>query len=135
MISSEVGTSQNTDKAPLLEGAVAVSAEEPLAESNRRRRPSRQEVDEQTSSGAVIQEPRSVSSASDQTGEAAVTTPESAAPADEVAGTLAESDKDDESQSWRKRSGRPPARAASAAAQTLLAAELAARGEKPSDPS
>ncbi|KHJ88094.1 hypothetical protein OESDEN_12116 [Oesophagostomum dentatum] len=123
LIPSEVGTSQNADKALLLEGAVPISAEEPLAESNRRRRPSRQEVDEQTSSGAVTQEPRSVSSASDQTSEAAVTTPESAAPADEVAGTLAESDKDDESQSWRKRSGRPPARAASAAAQTLLAAD------------
>ncbi|CAJ0607158.1 unnamed protein product [Cylicocyclus nassatus] len=37
--------------------------------------------------------------------------------------------KDDDSQSWRRRSGRPPARAASAAAQTLLAAELAANDE------
>ncbi|VDK51898.1 unnamed protein product [Cylicostephanus goldi] len=37
--------------------------------------------------------------------------------------------KDDDTQSWRRRSGRPPARAASAAAQTLLAAELAANDE------
>ncbi|KAK6037237.1 hypothetical protein COOONC_25258, partial [Cooperia oncophora] len=38
----------------------------------------------------------------------------------------------DESQSWRRRAGRPPARAASAAAQSLLAAELAATDETPS---
>uniref|UniRef100_A0A0K0CTZ2 Uncharacterized protein n=1 Tax=Angiostrongylus cantonensis TaxID=6313 RepID=A0A0K0CTZ2_ANGCA len=34
--------------------------------------------------------------------------------------------RNDQSQSWRRRAGRPPARAASAAAQTLLAAELTA---------
>ncbi|PIO59235.1 hypothetical protein TELCIR_19308 [Teladorsagia circumcincta] len=38
---------------------------------------------------------------------------------------------DDESQSWRRRAGRPPARAASAAAQSLLAAELAASEDVP----
>lgn len=39
--------------------------------------------------------------------------------------------KNDQSQSWRRRAGRPPARAASAAAQTLLAAELAPSADTP----
>ncbi|EYB89850.1 hypothetical protein Y032_0227g2824 [Ancylostoma ceylanicum] len=138
---SEGGVALNADLTPASRRSVRSSTGELSDEQNRRRRSSRQtsaslegatETEDSLPGTMDMPEPGSVSSASDQTmSETAGTNFEAVTPVDEGSSPCADTEKDDESQSWRRRSGRPPARAASAAAQTLLAAELAATEEFP----
>ncbi|RCN46961.1 hypothetical protein ANCCAN_07001 [Ancylostoma caninum] len=140
-VPSEGGVAANADHTPTSRRSIRSSTGELSDEQNRRRRSSRQtlasqegatETEDSLPGTMDMPEPGSVSSASDQTtSETAGTTFDAVTPVDEGTSPSADLEKDDESQSWRRRSGRPPARAASAAAQTLLAAELAATEEFP----
>uniref|UniRef100_A0A6F7P235 BZIP domain-containing protein n=1 Tax=Haemonchus contortus TaxID=6289 RepID=A0A6F7P235_HAECO len=132
---------ENTSSTPLFESASSsrkssrgyVSGLEGVDEQTRRRRSSRQlihgvEGEDNDESTALMTS--SAAGHDDVTAEDPSGEPRDVlATGDEIEQSLEE--RDDESQSWRRRSGRPPARAASAAAQTLLAAELATTEEVP----
>ncbi|VDL71437.1 unnamed protein product [Nippostrongylus brasiliensis] len=114
-----------------------MSSVEASDEPSRRRRPSRQQNSSQESAGAG-EEPLDQSYlVNEDVGHGSLDgeeLPDQAQAGDPPVADEGEQPtsepKEGESHTWRRRSGRPPARAASAAAQTLLAAELAGNTEE-----
>ncbi|VDM81025.1 unnamed protein product [Strongylus vulgaris] len=135
--SKECSAPSSVEKPLSLRHSVLSSdAEELVDEQNRRRRGSRpvpipheSTAEASGSISDVDVKAASVNCSGDTMNESSENNTEGVKHVEEAASLPADPSKDDDPQSWRRRSGRPPARAASAAAQTLLAAELAANEE------